>query len=189
MQFTPLLIEGVFRIAPKAHGDARGFFMETYRRDQFAAHGITADFIQLNHSRSIGRTLRGLHYQVGQPQAKLVRVIRGRVYDVVVDIRFGSPTFGRWLGEELTEDNKVQLFVPIGCAHGFCVLSAEAEFIYACSAYYHPAGERGIIWNDPDLNIIWPVKDPLLSAKDQQNVRFKTIAKDFLYHPGDTHGT
>lgn len=189
MHFIPLSIEGVFRIEPKVYLDARGFFMETYTRERFAQHGIQVDFVQTNHSLSVGRTLRGLHYQIGKPQAKLVRVICGEVFDVVVDIRFGSPTFGQWVGEILSAENKRQLYAPVGCAHGFCVLSDEAEFIYSCSDYYFPQGERGIIWNDPDLNIPWPVQNPLLSEKDRCNIRFKDIAQDFIYRPGGSHGT
>ncbi|MFH1477159.1 MAG: dTDP-4-dehydrorhamnose 3,5-epimerase [Verrucomicrobiota bacterium] len=182
MQFTPTAIKDVLVITTKVFKDPRGFFMETYRRDACAAQGINADFVQINHSQSVRNTLRGLHYQVGHPQGKLVRVLRGEVFDVVVDIRFGSPTFGRWIGEVLSAQNKKQLFVPIGCAHGFCVLSDEAEFLYYCTDYYYPPGEKGIIWNDPDLNIPWPTLEPLLSEKDRRNPCFRDIARDFNYN-------
>ncbi len=182
MKFTPTAIKDVLVIEPKVFEDPRGFFMETYRRDAFAAQGINADFVQINHSQSIRNTLRGLHYQIGHPQGKLVRVLRGEVFDVVVDIRFGSPTFGHWISEVLSARNKKQLFVPIGFAHGFCVLSDEAEFLYYCTDYYHPQGEKGIIWNDPDLAIPWPTLEPLLSEKDQRNPHFRDIARDFSYN-------
>lgn len=181
MKFTPLAIPEVVLIEPRVCGDARGFFMETYTRRAFAEHGITADFVQCNHSCSVRHTLRGLHYQVGQPQGKLVRAVRGEVFDVVVDIRFDSPTFGRWVGEILSAENKKQLYVPVGFAHGFCVLSDAAEFLYSCTDYYFPQGERGIIWNDPQLAIAWPVQEPLLSEKDRRNVKFNEIARDFNY--------
>jgi len=183
MKFTATAIRDVLLIEPKVFEDPRGFFMETYRRDAFAAQGINADFVQINHSQSVRHTLRGLHYQVGHPQGKLVRVLRGKVFDVVVDIRFGSPTFGRWITEILSARNKKQLFVPVGFAHGFCVLSDEAEFLYYCTDYYHPQGEKGIIWNDPDLAIPWPTPEPLLSEKDRCNPRFRDIGRDFNYRP------
>ena len=183
MKFTSTAIRDVLLIEPKVFEDRRGFFMETYRRDAFAAQGINTDFVQINHSQSVRHTLRGLHYQIGHPQGKLVRVLRGEVFDVVVDIRFGSPTFGRWVSEVLSARNKKQLYVPVGFAHGFCVLSKEAELLYYCTDYYHPQGEKGIIWNDPDLDILWPTPEPLLSAKDQRNLRFRDIARDFTYRP------
>ncbi|NCC69470.1 MAG: dTDP-4-dehydrorhamnose 3,5-epimerase, partial [Clostridia bacterium] len=125
--------------------------------------------------------------QVGKPQGKLVRVIRGEVYDVSVDIRFGSPTFGKWFGITLSAENKKMLYVPVGFAHGFCVLSDAAEFIYACTDTYYPSGERGILWNDPDLSVSWPVKEPLLSEKDKRNVRFKDIKRDFIFGKGGAY--
>ncbi len=181
MRFTPTAIPDVLLIEPKVFEDPRGFFMETYRKDAFAEHGINVDFVQSNHSQSVRHTLRGLHYQVGHPQGKLVRVLRGEVLDVVVDIRFGSPTFGRWISEVLSAGNKKQLYAPTGCAHGFCVLSEAAEFLYYCTDYYYPHGEKGIIWNDPDLAIPWPTTQPILSAKDQRNPRFRDIGRDFTY--------
>ncbi|MBI2439757.1 MAG: dTDP-4-dehydrorhamnose 3,5-epimerase [Lentisphaerae bacterium] len=183
MRFIPTAIKDVLVIEPKVFEDARGFFMESYRRDAFAAQGLQADFVQINHSESIRHVLRGLHYQVGHPQTKLVRVLRGEVFDVVVDIRWGSPTFGRWVSETLSAQNRKQLYVPVGFAHGFCVLSAEAEFLYYCTDYYYPPGEKGIIWNDPDLAIPWPAAKPLLSEKDRRNPYFRDIERDFVYKP------
>lgn len=184
MKFIPSVVPDVIVIEPKVYEDTRGFFMESYNRETFAAHGISKDFVQTNHSLSVKNTLRGLHYQVGKPQDKLVRVIRGEVYDVSVDIRFGSPTFGKWVGEILSAANRKMLYVPIGFAHGFCVLSDEAEFLYACTDFYHPQGERGIFWNDPDLAIPWPVLDPILSEKDKRNVKLKDITQDFIFQKG-----
>jgi len=181
MKFKPTTIKDVILIEPNVSGDNRGFFMETYQRNLFREHGIEAEFVQWNHSLSVKNTLRGLHYQVEKPQGKLVRVIQGEVYDVAVDIRSGSPTFGKWIAEILSATNKKQLFVPVGFAHGFCVLSEMAEFIYACTDYYHPPGERGIIWNDPDLGIPWPVREPILSEKDKLYPCLKEINRDFIY--------
>lgn len=169
MHKIPTEIPDVLLIEPKVFGDERGFFMETYSERVFAELGIHCRFVQDNHSRSRQGVLRGLHYQLGKPQAKLVRVIRGTVFDVAVDIRRGSPTFGKWVGVELSEENKRTLFVPEGFAHGFYVLSEEAEFCYKCSDFYAPSEERGIIWNDPDIGIAWPLLPglaPQLSAKD-----------------------
>ncbi len=187
MNFLPTDLPGVWLIEPQVHGDARGFFMETYRAEEFAARGIGCAFVQDNHSRSAQGVLRGLHYQLGRPQAKLVRVTTGEVYDVAVDVRRGSPTFGRWMAAILSAENRRQLFIPEGFAHGFCVLSDTAEFVYKCSDYYAPAEERGIIWNDPKLAIPWPLpagSSPLLSAKDQ---RYPTLgevpAADLPVHP------
>ena len=155
-------------LEPDIHGDHRGFFMETYSQRDFAELGIRHTFVQDNHSRSTQGVLRGLHYQIGQPQAKLVRVIRGEVFDVAVDIRRGSPTFGQWAGTRLSETNRRSMFVPEGFAHGFYVLSDVAEFIYKCSNFYAPAEERGILWNDPDVAIDWPLLNnvPTMSEKD-----------------------
>jgi len=155
-------------IEPDVHGDDRGFFMESYNKRDFAQLGIDCAFVQDNHSRSQRGVVRGLHYQLGQPQAKLVRVMLGEVYDVAVDVRTGSETFGRWTSVTLSAENKRMLFVPEGFAHGFCVISESAEFAYKCSDFYAPAEERGIIWNDPELAIGWPLGDvePILSTKD-----------------------
>jgi dTDP-4-dehydrorhamnose 3,5-epimerase len=157
----------VLILEPRVHEDHRGFFMESYSLRTFESVGIRHRFVQDNHSRSLRGVLRGLHYQLHTPQAKLVRVTRGRVFDVAVDIRRGSPRFGRWVGFELTEDNRRMMFAPEGFAHGFLVLSEVAEFQYKCSDFYAPELERGIIWNDPAIAIDWPLQEePLLSAKD-----------------------
>ncbi|NLE67009.1 MAG: dTDP-4-dehydrorhamnose 3,5-epimerase [Lentisphaerae bacterium] len=181
MKFTETTLPGVLRIDPKVYEDARGFFMETHSRRVFAGHGIDVEFVQTNHSRSIRNTLRGLHYQVGRPQGKLVRVIRGAVFDVVVDMRRASAAFGKTFTIELSESNRIMLYLPQGFAHGFCVLSDAADFLYACTDYYYPQGERGIIWNDPDLAVPWPVREPLLSEKDRRLPRFKDIPPDDLF--------
>jgi dTDP-4-dehydrorhamnose 3,5-epimerase len=174
MHFTPTQIPDVVRIEPEVFGDARGFFMESWQQRKFAAAGIQAEFVQDNHSRSVGNTLRGLHYQIEQAQGKLVRVVVGEVYDVVVDLRRGSPTFGRWIAETLSAANKRMLWVPPGCAHGFLVTGDEAEFIYKCTDFYAPRHERCIRWDDPGLNIDWPLKgEPLVSEKDKKGVAFK----------------
>ena len=167
MRRTDTEIPGVCIIEPVVHGDDRGFFMESYHKERFAELGIEHEFVQDNHSRSRAGVLRGLHYQLGQPQVKLVRATRGRVFDVVVDLRRGSPTFGRWVGAELSEDNRRMLFSPPGFGHGFLVLSEIAEFQYKCSDFYAPEEEHGIRWDDPSIAIDWPVEDPILSEKDK----------------------
>jgi dTDP-4-dehydrorhamnose 3,5-epimerase len=176
MKRTDLAIPGVCLLEPKVFGDERGFFLEYYNRRTFAELGIRAEFVQDNHSRSSRGVLRGLHYQLGAPQAKLVRVIRGEVFDVAVDVRRGSPTFGRWIAERLSESNQRMLYIPEGFAHGFAVVSDVAEFTYKVTDYYAPAEERGILWNDPDLAIPWPVPaaGPLLSPRDQKFGALKT---------------
>ncbi|WP_438858430.1 dTDP-4-dehydrorhamnose 3,5-epimerase [Achromobacter spanius] len=170
MKATPLAIPDVLLIEPKVFGDARGFFYESYNQKAFeAAVGMAINFVQDNHSRSVKGVLRGLHYQIQQAQGKLVRVVQGSVFDVAVDIRRSSPTFGQWVGAMLTEENKHQLWVPAGFAHGFLVLSDTAEFLYKTTDYYAPEHERCIAWNDPDLNIDWPLGvEPMLSVKDGQ---------------------
>jgi len=173
MQITPTALPGVLLIEPKVFGDARGFFYESFnQRDFDAAIGRHVDFVQDNHSRSARGVLRGLHYQIQQSQGKLVRVVRGSVFDVAVDIRRSSSDFGRWVGVELSEANHRQLWIPEGFAHGFLVLSESAEFLYKTTDYYAPAHERSIIWNDPQLAITWPDCGiaPQLSAKDQEGV-------------------
>lgn len=159
-------LENVLIIEPKVHSDSRGSFFESYVKKKYEDCGIKDEFLQDNHSISRKGVLRGLHFQEDPWQIKLVRVIRGEVFDVAVDIRKGSPTFGKWSGVKLSEENHRQLYIPAGFAHGFCVLSETAEFLYKCSEYYAPSGERGILWNDPDIGIAWPVKDPILSEKD-----------------------
>ncbi|MDR1967263.1 MAG: dTDP-4-dehydrorhamnose 3,5-epimerase [Burkholderiaceae bacterium] len=174
-------IEGVLILEPRVFGDARGFFMESYNRRAFAqATGLDVDFVQDNHSRSRQGVLRGLHYQVQQPQGKLVRVTSGAVFDVAVDIRHGSPTFGRWVGVELSADNQRQLWVPPGLAHGFAVLSDSADFLYKTTDYYAPQFERSIAWNDPAIGIDWPlaahgIAEPLLSDKDRAGVLLASV--------------
>ncbi len=164
-------IEGVKVITPQVFGDARGYFMETYQEEDFRNAGIDVRFVQDNQSSSTKGVLRGLHFQINYPQDKLVRVVRGAVFDVAVDLREGSPTFGKWFGAVLSEENKKQLFIPKNFAHGFYVLSDVAEFCYKCSDFYHPNDEGGLIWNDPDIGIEWPLDPdtPLnLSAKDEK---------------------
>jgi dTDP-4-dehydrorhamnose 3,5-epimerase len=175
VEFQPLQIPDVVLVRPRLFGDSRGFFLESWERRKFAAGGIDADFVQDNHSRSAQHTLRGLHFQVVQPQGKLVRVTSGAVFDVAVDLRCSSPTFGRWVGAELSEQNKHMLWVPPGFAHGFLVLSESADFIYKCTDYYAPQAERCIRWDDPQLAIAWPLPPgvaPLLSAKDAAGTAF-----------------
>ena len=167
MKHTPLAIPDVVLIEPDVFGDERGFFMESFNQARFeAAIGKPVQFVQDNHSRSVKNVLRGLHYQIQQPQGKLVRVVQGEVFDVAVDLRKSSPTFGKWVGELLSAENKRQLWVPEGFAHGFVVLSDTAEFLYKTTNYYAPAHERCILWNDATLNIAWPQGiEPILSAK------------------------
>ena len=174
MQATHLAIPDVVLIEPKVFGDDRGFFFESFNQARFEeAIGRPANFVQDNHSRSTKNVLRGLHYQIQQPQGKLVRVVQGEVFDVAVDLRKSSPTFGQWVGEVLTADNKRQLWVPEGFAHGFVVLSDTAEFLYKTTDYYAPAHERSIVWNDPAIGIQWPSGVvPILSAKDAQGQAF-----------------
>lgn len=168
-QFTPLEIQDVILITPKVFEDERGFFLESYREEHFTKAGITVRFVQDNHSASTQGVLRGLHYQIKQAQGKLVRVIAGEIYDVVVDLRRSSSTFGRWVGAGLSAQNKNQLWVPPGFAHGFYVVSPRAEILYKASDYYAPQFERTLLWNDPALAIPWPLVDgmpPILSDKD-----------------------
>lgn len=181
MNATELALPGVFLIEPRVYGDDRGFFYESFNHVKFEqAIGRQVSFVQDNHSRSARNVLRGLHYQIQQPQGKLVRVVHGEVFDVAVDLRRGSPTFGRWVGEILSGQNKRQLWVPEGFAHGFVVLSDSADFLYKTTAYYAPEHERCIIWDDVDLGIEWPLETPpVLSAKDAMGVRF-TEAEVFL---------
>jgi dTDP-4-dehydrorhamnose 3,5-epimerase len=168
MKVTRTSIPEVLILEPRVFGDARGFFYESFNQRVFnEATGLSIDFVQDNHSRSAKGVLRGLHYQVQQPQGKLVRVVRGAVFDVAVDLRRSSPTFGKWAGVELTEENNLQFWVPPGFAHGFVVLSESADFLYKATDYYAPAHERCIAWNDPAIGIEWPAGiEPLLSEKD-----------------------
>jgi len=163
-------LPGMLLLEPQVFGDARGFFMETWQAARYREAGMPERFVQDNHSRSRRGVLRGLHYQLTQPQGKLVWVTRGAVFDVGVDIRRGSPSFGRWYGCVLDDLNHRQLYIPPGFAHGFCVLSEEADFFYKCTDYYHPSSERGIAWDDSEIGIAWPIRDGIvLSAKDQRN--------------------
>jgi dTDP-4-dehydrorhamnose 3,5-epimerase len=178
MKAIPLAIPDVFLIEPKVFADARGFFFESFNQQQFAAAiGRDVRFVQDNHSRSGRHVLRGLHYQIQQPQGKLVRVVHGSVFDVAVDIRQSSPTFGQWVGEVLSADNKRQVWIPEGFAHGFLVLSEAAEFLYKTTDYWAPEFERTILWNDPNLAIQWPITTPpVLSAKDQAAATLREAA-------------
>lgn len=170
-------LEGVLAIEPAVHGDRRGFFAETFRADAWAAAGIDATFVQDNHSRSRRGTLRGLHFQTSPGQAKLVRCARGAIFDVVVDLRRGSPTFGSWEGFVLDDASMRQLYVPIGFAHGFCVTSEVADVVYKCSSYYDAASEAGIAWDDPAIGIAWPLGvEPIVSERDASAPRLADVA-------------
>ncbi|MFO1495947.1 MAG: dTDP-4-dehydrorhamnose 3,5-epimerase [Lysobacterales bacterium] len=161
-------LPGVVILEPTVYGDARGWFFEAFQRERFAAAGLPVDFVQTNVSRSARGVLRGLHHQWPQPQGKLVSVLEGSVFDVAVDIRQGSATFGRWFGAELSVDNHRMMYIPPGFAHGFAVLSDYAVFSYQCTALYERSADRSIAWNDPDIAVAWPISDPLLSDKDRQ---------------------
>lgn len=177
MRFQPLELEGVILVEPDVWRDARGFFLETYHEERYRAGGIAKPFVQDNHSYSEGPILRGLHAQVRRPQGKLVRAIQGKIFDVAVDIRPDSPTFGRWVSAELSDENFHQLYIPPGYAHGFCVLSATAHVQYKCTALYDREDEVGIVWNDPDIGIEWPVRDPVLNDKDRNAARLAEIVQ------------
>ena len=181
MKITETRIPDVKLIEPKVFGDERGFFMETWNDRAFREAGIDATFVQDNHSRSVKNTLRGLHYQIKQPQGKLVRVTRGEVFDVAVDLRTNSPTFGQWVGEYLSEDNNRMLWVPPGFAHGFLVTSDSADFQYKCTDFYSPEYERSVLWNDPEVGIDWGVESKselLLSVKDTKGQAFVSAKKE-----------
>jgi dTDP-4-dehydrorhamnose 3,5-epimerase len=180
MNITETHLPGVLLIEPKVVGDARGFFMETYHARRYGEAGLNAAFVQDNLSFSRRGTLRGLHYQNPHAQGKLVYVIQGEVFDVAVDIRAGSPTFGQWLGTTLSADNKRQLYMPPGFAHGFCVTSETALFAYKCTDFYDAAAEGSILWNDPAIGIAWPVSDPLLSDKDRRAPPLKDVPRERL---------
>jgi dTDP-4-dehydrorhamnose 3,5-epimerase len=173
-------LPGVCLLEPNVHGDERGFFFESYNSRAFAEVGITDNFVQDNHARSIKNTLRGLHYQLKHPQAKLCRVVQGEVLDVVVDIRRGSPTFGRFEKAVLSAANKRQIYVPVGFAHGYLVLSDSAEFLYKCGDFYDPSDDRGVLWNDPEIAIDWGIDQPILSAKDRSLPRLSAIPEGEL---------
>jgi dTDP-4-dehydrorhamnose 3,5-epimerase len=175
MKIIPTEIPGLVILEPKVFEDERGFFFESFNERVFTEQtGLEVRFVQDNHSRSVKNVLRGLHYQIKQPQGKLVRVVMGEVFDVAVDLRRDSPTFGRWYGDYLSADNKRMLWIPPGCAHGFLVLSDYADFLYKTTDYYAPEHERTIAWNDPEIGIRWPLDgEPILSAKDRAGVRLK----------------
>ena len=178
MKVIETKLKGVLLLEPRVFGDDRGFFLESYNKKQHCDSGIAVDFVQDNHSRSQRGVLRGLHYQ--RHQGKLVTVVHGEVFDVAVDIRPDSATFGAWYGTTLSDSNHQQLFIPPGFAHGFAVLSETADVLYKTTDYYRPTEEGGILWNDPDLAIDWPIDEPILSARDQQNPQFKDIDRDRL---------
>ena len=188
MNSTKTKLKEVLLLEPTVFNDSRGFFLESYNENTLKNVGINTHFVQDNHSRSKGNVLRGLHYQLGKPQAKLVRVIQGEVFDVAIDIRRGSPTFGEWVSECLSAENKRQMYIPEGFAHGFLVLSDYAEFEYKCSDYYTPEEQRGIIWNDPKIAINWPINDGrklILSEKDAVLPKLdEMVLEDLPVYPG-----
>ncbi len=177
MKVTKTKIAGVLMIEPKVFGDSRGFFLETFHADRYAEYGIESNFVQDNYSRSTKGVLRGLHFQKNYPQGKLVSVTSGIVFDVAVDIRQDSSTFGQWVGITLSADDHKQFYIPPGLAHGFCVLSDTADFQYKCTDYYHPEDEASIRWNDPDIAIEWNISEPILSEKDAKAPFLKDYAK------------
>jgi dTDP-4-dehydrorhamnose 3,5-epimerase len=175
MQVIATELPGVLIIEPTVYRDARGFFLESHHQDKYAAHGIPGPFIQDNHSHSHRGTLRGLHAQRRRPQGKLVRAIEGEMFDVAVDVRRGSPSFGKWVGVVLSGENFRQIYIPPGFVHGFCVTSERVHVEYKCTAYYDPADELGVAWNDPEVGIVWPIPNPVLSAKDSAAPRLSEI--------------
>jgi dTDP-4-dehydrorhamnose 3,5-epimerase len=182
-EFISLKIPGLLLIKPRVLGDDRGYFMELYKRSEFFKAGITEHLVQDNFSRSKKGVLRGLHYQKSpKAQGKLISCIKGKIYDVAVDIRKGSPYYGKWSGIELTEENKHLLYVPPGLAHGFQVVSDLAEVMYKCTEEYSPENDRGIIWNDPGLQVVWPIQDPLLSEKDKAHPRLRDAENNFIFN-------
>ena len=176
LQIIETSLPGVLLIQPRVFGDARGFFMETYRQNVLAEAGIHETFVQDNHSRSSRGVLRGLHYQLRRPQAKLCRVAQGEVLDIAVDIRLGSPNFGEWVGVVLSGENHTQIYIPKGFAHGFVVRSETADFLYKCSDYFDAADDRGVLWNDPKLAVDWDTESPIISDKDQRYLPLAEIA-------------
>ena len=180
-ELLPTKLEGVVLLEPTVHGDERGFFVETFRDGAWSELGVDVDFVQHNHSRSLKGTLRGLHFQTEPGQAKLVRCPRGAIFDVAVDLRRGSPTFGQWEGHVLDDERHRQLFVPAGLGHGFAVLSEVADVTYLLSSLYDPATESGIAWDDPDVGVEWPVAEPLLSERDRSAPRLADVAADLPF--------
>lgn len=180
MNIKTTALGGVLVLEPRVFHDNRGFFLESYSARTLNELGIADVFVQDNHSRSVKNTLRGLHYQAGAGQSKLIRVLDGTIFDVAVDIRWGSPTFGQWFGQILSAENFLQMYIPVGFAHGFCVLSDVADVAYKCNSYYSPRDERGLTWNDATVAIKWPVNDPILSSRDQQHPSLHEIGRDFV---------
>lgn len=175
MNVTRCLLDGILLLEPSVYEDARGFFLESFERSRYAAIGITEDFVQDNHSRSARNVLRGMHFTKRKPQAQILTVMRGRIFDVVVDIRRGSPTYGRWFGAELSDEGLRQIYMPHGFAHGFCVLSDYADLHYKVSQRFDPHDDGGLRWNDPDVAINWPVQAPIVSVKDRNHPFFKDL--------------
>ena len=183
MKVARTSLAGVLVIEPDRFDDSRGFFLETWQRERYEAASIVGNFVQDNHSHSRQGVLRGLHYQMRRPQAKLVTVFRGRIFDVAVDVRRDSPTFGRWAGAELSDTGPRQMYVPPGFAHGFCVLSDLADVHYKVSDFYDPADEAGVAWNDPEIGVAWPIGDPQIAARDAAYPRLRDIPRDRLPSP------
>jgi dTDP-4-dehydrorhamnose 3,5-epimerase len=175
-------LPGIFELRPKIFRDQRGFFLETYHSKYFAELGIKDQFVQDNHSSSVRGTLRGLHYQLHHPQAKLCRVIEGKALDVAVDIQLGSPHFGKWASVILSAEQQNQIYIPVGFAHGFLALTDSVQFLYKCSDFYDASDEQGILWSDPDINISWGIANPIVSAKDEKNPRLAQIRLELLPH-------
>ena len=180
LKISTTALEGVLVVECQAFADKRGFFLETYHQQKYTATGLDRKFVQDNHSRSAHRVLRGLHYQLKHPQGKLVYAARGRIFDVAVDIRLGSKTFGKWFGIELSDMNHKQLFIPEGFAHGFCTLSEAADVIYKCTELYDSGDDHGVLWNDQSINIDWPIKEPVISEKDAQLPQLKDLPDKLL---------
>lgn len=187
VRFTKTFLSEVLIIEPQVFKDGRGFFLETFHHEKYAECGIDRPFVQDNHSHSQQGTLRGLHYQLGHAQGKLVYVVTGEIFDVAVDIRKGSPTFGKWVGVTLSAENKHQIYVPEGFAHGFCVVSETADVMYKCTDIYSPEDEGGVLWSDSEIGIKWPVNAPILSEKDGQYPNLSEVPKDRLpeYNKGE----
>jgi dTDP-4-dehydrorhamnose 3,5-epimerase len=184
VKFVTTDLPGVMLVEPTVYEDPRGWFMESYHRERFVEAGLVERLVQDNHSRSVRGTLRGLHFQYPRGQVKLVRVVRGEVFDACVDVRRGSPTFGRAFWTVLSDENRRQMWIPAGFAHGFCVLSETADFVYKCSDFYSAADDRGILWNDPSLGIPWPVQDPLVSEKDARLPRLADVTFELPPYEG-----
>lgn len=181
-EFKKLEIPEVILIEPKVFKDERGFFMETFKKSEFIKNGINENFIQENFSHSKKGILRGLHFQKNpKAQGKLVKVIKGEVFDVAIDVRKDSPTYGKWVGATLSEENNKMLYIPTGFAHGFCVLSEEVDFLYKATEEYSPETESGIVWNDPEINIKWPIENPIINERDAKFPKFKDIDSNFTY--------